>query len=467
MNRVRMALICLCAFAIVVPARAQTSPAATASSEAVRPPELHIVTQELPNGLRLVMVEDHDAPVINLQVWYHVGSKDEKPGRTGFAHLFEHLMFKGSAHVATEDHSRIIEAMGGFDNASTYTDMTVFWETFPSNYLERVLWLEADRMGSLNVDDANFTSEREVVKEERRDRFDNAPYGHVIEDLYAAAFQVHPYHHTPIGSMEDLDKATLPDVQEFFHTFYRPDNATLVIVGDFAADQAAAWAQQYFGGIPKPSQPIPRIAKPEPAQQAERRVTKSYSNSPLPAVVIGYKTPAEFTPDSYPLDLAANILSGGESGLLYQKLVYQDQVAIQASGSGNFTEDPNLFFAIAVMNQGHTTQEGEKDVDAVLDQMKTKPVTSEQLQKAKNQEISGFILSRETDQSKADALGRYAVIGKNPNLMNTDLGNYLKVSAADIERVAQQYFTLARSTVMIIEPPKAGAVGQTNPEQRP
>ncbi len=194
MNRFRLALICLCVFAMAAPALAQMSPAAaTASGEVDRPPELHIVTQELPNGLRLVMVEDHDAPVINLQVWYHVGSKDEKPGRTGFAHLFEHLMFKGSAHVAAEDHSRIIEAMGGFDNASTYTDMTVFWETFPSNYLERVLWLEADRMGSLNVDQDNFTSEREVVKEERRDRFDNVPYGHVIEDLYAAAFKVHPY----------------------------------------------------------------------------------------------------------------------------------------------------------------------------------------------------------------------------------------------------------------------------------
>src|SRR6202050_4312450 len=266
MNRVRMALICLCAFAIVVPARAQTSPAATASIEAVRPPELHIATQELPNRLRLVLGEDHDPPGINLQVWYHVGSKDEKPGRTGFAHLFEHLMFKGSAHVATEDHSRIIEAMGGFDNASTYTDMTVFWETFPSNHLERVLWLEADRMGSLNVDEANFTSEREGVEEERRDRFDNVPYGHVEEDLRAAAFTVHGYHHTPIGSIADLDKATLQDVRDFHETYYKPNNATLVVVGDFNSDQALAWAHKYFDGIPASVNPIPRRAAPEPAQ---------------------------------------------------------------------------------------------------------------------------------------------------------------------------------------------------------
>jgi zinc protease len=462
MKRVRTTLLWLCVLAFAAPGvRAQTAPGipAAPSEASARPPELHLITQELPNGLHIVMVEDHDAPVINLQVWYHVGSKDERPGRTGFAHLFEHLMFKGSAHVPAEQHSRIIEAMGGFDNASTYTDMTVFWETFPSNYLERVEWLEADRMGSLNVDEANFTSEREVVKEERRDRFDNVPYGHVIEDLYASAFKVHPYNHTPIGSMEDLDKATLADVQEFFHTFYRPDNATLVIVGDFSADEAVAWAQKYFGGIPKPPQPVPRIAKPEPPQTEERRVTKSYSNSPLPAIVIGFKTPAAFTPDAYPLDLASDILSGGESSLLYRKLVYEDQVAIQASGAGNFTEDPNLFFAIAVMNQGHTAQEGEKEIDGVLDQMKIKAVSAEELEKAKNQEIAGFILSRETDQSKADALGRYAVIGKNPNLMNTDLGNYLRVTAADIQRVAQQYFTAARSTVMVVETPKPPVPG--------
>src|SRR5216684_5909981 len=167
----------------------------------------------LPNGLHIITHEDHSTPVINLQVWYHVGSKDEKPGRTGFAHLFEHLMFKGSAHVAPEQHSRIIEAVGGFDNAYTNDDTTVYWETFPSNFLERVIWLEADRMGSLNVDEANFQSEREVVKEERRLRVENRPYGLVVEDLYAAAFKVHPYHHTTIGSMEDLNKATVEEVR--------------------------------------------------------------------------------------------------------------------------------------------------------------------------------------------------------------------------------------------------------------
>jgi zinc protease len=447
-------------FAPAILAQTPANQAPQSAASAIRPPQLHIVTEILPNGLRIVMLEDHAAPVINVQMWYHVGSKDERPGRTGFAHLFEHLMYKGSAHVPAEEHSRLIEAMGGQDNAYTQDDVTVFWETFPNNYLERVLWLEADRLGSLNVDQANFESEREVVKEERRVRVDNVPYGKVIEDLYAAAFTVHPYHHTTIGSMDDLNKATLPDVQDFFHTYYRPDNATMVIVGDFTTQQATAWAQKYFGGIPKPAQPIPRNATPEPSQAAERRLEQSYPNSPLPAIVIGYKMPAAYAADSYPLELAANILSAGESSRLYRKLVYEDQSAVQVFGAGNFTEDPNLFFAVAVMNQGKTAAEGEKEIQDVLEVMRTTPVTQADLDKARNQEISSFILGRETVQSKADAIGRYAVIGRNAGLINTDLSNYLKVTAADIQRVARDYFTAVHATVLVVEPPKAPVAGQ-------
>jgi zinc protease len=458
----------LCAACVITPAILAQAPATQKppeATQAIRPPQLHIVTEILPNGLRIVMLEDHAAPVINLQMWYHVGSKDERPGRTGFAHLFEHLMYKGSAHVPAEEHSRFIESMGGQDNAYTQDDVTVFWETFPNNYLERVLWLEADRLGSLKVDQANFESEREVVKEERRVRVDNVPYGRVIEDLYAAAFTVHPYHHTTIGSKDDLNKATLPDVQDFFHTYYRPDNATMVIVGDFTTQQATAWAQKYFGGIPKPSQPIPRNATPEPAQTAERRMSQSYPNSPLPAVIIGYKMPAAYTTDSYALELASNILSAGESSRLYRKLVYEDQSAVQVFGAGNFTEDPNLFFAVAVMNQGKTAAEGEKEMHDVLEAMRNTPVTQAELDKARNQEISSFILGRETVQAKADAIGRYTVIGRNASLMNTDLSNYLKVTAADIQRVARDYFIVTHATVLVVEPPKAPVAGQQ--QERP
>ncbi|MGA8145395.1 MAG: pitrilysin family protein [Candidatus Acidiferrales bacterium] len=445
----RFAIVSLCIFALGAPLGAQEKP------EQIRPPKLNFTTHTLGNGLQVILLEEHAAPVINLQVWYHVGAKDERPGRTGFAHLFEHLMFKGSAHVGPDEQSRIIEAAGGFDNASTYDDYTNFYETFPSNYLERVLWLEADRMGSLNVNDANFKSEREVVKEERRVRVDNQPYGSLEEDLRAAAFTVHGYHHTAIGSMADLDKATIEDVRDFFNTFYRPSNATLIIVGDFSSTEAVNWARKYFEGIPASSKPIPRIGAPEPPQADERVVNKSYSNTPLPAVVIGYKIPARYAPDSYPLDLAANILAGGESSRLYQTLVYKDQIAVQAAGFGNFTEDPNLFWAYAIMNQGHTAEEGQKAVVAVLDELKAKPAEAREFDKAENQEISGYILGRNKDEEKAVALGAAAVIGKDPDLVNTELDHYLKLTPADVQRVAKEYFIPQHATVLLVTPAAA------------
>ena len=216
-------------------------------------------------------------------------------------------------------------------------------------------------MGSLNVDEANFKSERQVVEEERRVRVDNQPYGSIEEDLRAAAFTVHGYHHTPIGSIEDLNKATLEDVRDFFNTYYKPNNATLVIVGDFNSEQALGWTKKYFEGHSRFGEARFRAPiHPEPPQTAERDVDKSYSNTPLPAVVIGYKIPARYAPDAYPLDLASNILAGGESSRLYQTLVYKDQIAVQSAGFGNFSEDPNLFWAYAIMNQGHTAAGGRK-----------------------------------------------------------------------------------------------------------
>ncbi|HYK91840.1 MAG TPA: pitrilysin family protein [Acidobacteriota bacterium] len=424
----------------------------------VQPPRLAIQQHTFGNGLRLQMVEDHSAPVINLQVWYHVGSKDEKPGRTGFAHLFEHLMFKGSAHVGPDEHSRIIESAGGFDNAYTNDDVTVYWETFPANYLERVIWLEADRMGSLNVDEGNFKSEREVVKEERRVSVENQPYGRLFEDLADAAFMVHPYKHTTIGSMVDLNKASLEDVREFHGTYYRPDNATMIIVGDVDPPQVIAWTEKYFSGIPKPAAAIPRVTVKEPPQKAERQLRRWYgSQSPLPAVVEAYHMPAEFTPDSYPLILASNILSGGESSRLFRKLIYEDQIASQAAGIGNFTEDPNLFIVYALLNPGTSVAEGGKALEAIIDGMRDKPVEAVELEKAKNQQISAYILGRRTDQQKADAIGRAAVIGHNADLVNTSLSRYLSVSAADIENVSKRYFDKSQLTLMLIEPPKPAA----------
>src|SRR5207249_1797495 len=223
----------------------------------------------LSNGLKLITHEDHSTPVTNVQIWYHVGSKDEKPGRTGFAHLFEHLMFKGSAHIKPEEHDKIITNAGGVSNAYTQDDVTVYWETIPANYLEKVLWMEADRMATLDVSEANFKAEREVVKEERLTRIENPPYGDLTERLYANAFQLHPYKHITIGSMKDLDAATIEDVREFYHAYYVPNNATIAMAGDLKSDEAVAWIRKYFDHIPKSQTPIVRQDAKEPPQEKE------------------------------------------------------------------------------------------------------------------------------------------------------------------------------------------------------
>ena len=454
-KHLRTIFLCAVLFSAIVPGTLAQTPAPN------RPAPLHIETHTLANGLQMVMAEDHSTPIINLQVWYHVGSKDEQPGRTGFAHLFEHLMFRGSAHVAAEQHMRIIQAMGGVSNAYTTNDATVYFQTFPSNYLARALWLEADRMGGLTVNEESFASEREVVKEERRVRVESVPYGRVWEDLGAAAFTVHPYRHPVIGSMEDLDKATVDDIQGFLRSFYRPDNATLVLVGDLSVEDAVQLATRYFGGIPRPTDPIPRIAVTEPPQKAERRVTKSYPNTPLPAVVMAYRMPAIFTPNAYPLRLASNILSDGQSSLLYRKLVYEDRIAVQAHGETNFTEDPNLFITFAVMNQGKTPAEGEKAIEEVLDALRKAPLEAHDVEKAKNQQIANFILGRQTVRSKASTLGRYAVFAKDPSRFNTELDRYLQVTAADIQRVARSYFAPTQRTVLVVEPPETSETPET------
>lgn len=442
------------------PAKTPAKAASPPAQSSVQPPRVAIQQHALSNGLKLVMVEDHSTPVVTVQVWYHVGSKDERTGRTGFAHFFEHMLFKGTKNVPPDVFSRIIEAAGGVDNATTREDVTIYYQTFPNNYLERVLWLEADRLDSLVVDDANFKSEREVVKEERRTRVDNATYGLVFEDLYRAAFTVHPYKQVGIGTMDDLNKSEVKDVAEFHKTFYRSDNATVIIIGDFAPAQAIALAQKHFGPIPKPTAPLPRVTVQEPPQTAEKRVTKWYgNNSPLPAVIQAYRMPAMCSPDSYPLNLAANILSNGESSRLYRKLVYEDQIAVQTAGFGNFTEHPNLFWAFAIMNPDKSVADGEKAIDAQLERMKKEPVSAEELEKAKNQMISNFILSRQTVEQKAFSIGNLAVVCGDANLFNSELGRYLAVTAADIQRVAQKYFVPTQRTVLVIEPPQAEKKG--------
>lgn len=417
------------------------------------PPPLKIVRHQLPNGLKIVLAEDHSRPVTNLQVWFHVGSKDEKTGRTGFAHLFEHLMFRGSKNVGPEEHMRYVREAGGQVNAYTSFDQTVYWETFPSNYLERMLWLEADRLSSLDVSDANFKKEREVVKEERRLRFENPPYGMIFEDVLAKTYTNYPYKHLPIGSMEDLNKATVEDVKEFHDLFYVPNNATIVAVGDFDTKEAIALIEKHFGAIPK-GKPIPRVTATEPAQTAAREVTIKYKNVPLDAVVDAYHLPPLGHPDSYALEIASSILSAGQSSRLYKRLVYDEQSAVAAQGEGLFLEGPSVFFGFAVVNQGKNIKEVSNSLEYTFAEMGEKPVSDEELAKAKNQTIAGFIIGREGVQAKADFLGKCAVLLGDPDRYNTELENYRKVTAADVLRVSKKYLAKSNQTKLWVYPDK-------------
>ncbi len=429
---------------------------AAGAAASVKLPQTEIHEIKLDNGLRALIVESHDAPVIDVQVWYHVGSKNEVPGRTGFAHFFEHLMFDGTKNLGSNEFSDYIIRSGGTDNAYTTEDATVFWETVPSNMLPIVLWLEADRMRNLEINDKVFNNERQVVEEERRLRFDNPPYGTVVETLYDHAYTIHPYRHMTIGSMEDLNHATTQDIQDFYDTYYVPSNATLLIVGDVDWHEAAVELQKYLGPVKGGSSHPPAAIPQEPVQQ-EKRVVQVNLNVALPAFVEGYHMPADGTPDAYPLRLASKILSDGESSRIYTRLIYDQQIAVQAESSGNFTEDPNLFFVFAVMNDGHSPAEGETQVEAELARLKNDLVSASELDKAKNQILRDFILSRQTAQTRAEELGYAAVVLKDPELVNTELQRFLSVTPQDIERVARKYFVKENETLVEVYPKKDSA----------
>jgi zinc protease len=421
---------------------------------AVRPPRLDYTMTTLPNGLNVVFLEDHSTPIVHLQVWYHVGSKNEKPGRTGFAHLFEHMMFKGSKNVEPEGHPSYISSVGGQSNAYTTEDATVFWETVPSEYLPLVLWLEADRMASLRIEEKTFKTEREVVKEERRMRVENQPYGRLQEIISDQAFTVHPYKHPVIGSMQDLEAASIDDVRDFFRTYYVPNNATAVIVGDFDPKEALTLVTQYLGRVPKSDRPVPRDIPKEPTQTKERRV-RLEENWPLPAVVVAYHITYDGNPDSYPLHVASKILSDGQSSRIYRKLVYQTGIALAAFGGGNIIEDPNLFFAVAIVQPGHTPEEAEKALIAELDRLRTEPVSSTELQQAKNQFARDYILQRDSDQSKAEVLGHAVVIHNDIKTADGEFDIFQNLTAADVQRAAKTYFTPENRLVLTILPKAA------------
>jgi zinc protease len=441
--------------AVFVAVSAVAAVSLTPVSAAVRPPKLQYQITTLPNGLRLILSEDHSTPIVHVSVWYHVGSKNERPGRTGFAHLFEHMMFKGSKNVEPDAHTSIISSVGGRSNAYTTEDVTVFWQTLPAQYLPLALWLEADRMATLRVEDEAFRREREVVKEERRMRIENQPYGRLQEIIYDNSFVAHPYKHPTIGSMADLEAASINDVRDFHGTFYVPENATVTVVGDFDSAQALQIVTQYFGRVPKAARPVPRDIPKEPEMAQERRVVVDES-WPLPAVVVAYHVPYDGHPDAYPLHITSKILSDGQSARISRALIYTQRLCLSAFGSGNITEHPNLFFAVCIVQPGRTPAEAEKALIAQFESLKTEGVTSHELQRAQNQFARDYILGRESDEDKALHLAHAAVIHNDITTADGEFDIFMKTSVADVQRVARSYFNQSNRVVLHVLP-KGGA----------
>ncbi|MBA3949981.1 MAG: insulinase family protein, partial [Acidobacteria bacterium] len=442
MIRLTRAAACAAAVLAAVSAPAAGSlpqaPAPVPAELITRPPKLQFTEKTLANGLRVILHEDRSTPIVHLELWYHVGSKDEKAGRTGFAHLFEHMMFKGSKNLEPDQHPSWLTSIGGQANATTNEDATVYWETVPSHYLPLVLWLEADRMASLRVDESIFRNEREVVKEERRMRVDNPPFGRLSEIIYEQIFTTHPYRYQTIGSMKDLEAASIEDVRGFYRTYYVPNNATLVLAGDFDSTEAMALVEKYLGRVPR-GRDIVRDIPAEPVQTRERRVRVEEA-WPLPAVVVAHRAPADGDDDAYPMHIAAKILSDGQTSRIYRRLVYDDRVAMAAFGDAKIIEDPNLFTAIAVVQPG---QSPDTAVDALVDElerMRREPVTAAELDRAKRQFARDYILGRETVQQKAGVLAHAAVIHDDLGTADGEFELFMSVTAEDVQRVAAKYF---------------------------
>jgi zinc protease len=420
----------------------------TVSGAGIAVAPIDFTDRTLPNGLRVLLVEDHRVPSVAINVGYRVGGKDDPPGRSGFAHLFEHLMFKGTKNTRPETIDRLTEDIGGLNNAFTAEDITNYYEVVPSNYLETLLWAEGDRLGSLAVTEEHFHTERDVVIGEYDQRILAEPYGMLDELVNREAFEVHPYRRGVIGDPENLRAATLDDVVAFHRTFYRPDNAVLVVVGDFDPVQANAWIDKYFGRVPKPDAPIPRVTAVEPKQTGERTFTYRAANVPLPAIEYAYHIPEWRHPDAPALDIVETLLGMGKSSRLYQSLVYRQRVATAAHASADLREQPGLFSFRAIASTGTPVERVREALDAEIARLRDELPAAAEMERVRTQIASSFVRSRQTYNNIAVALVRSAVERDDPGALNSDLDRYRAVTAADVQRVARQYLTLENRTTI-------------------
>jgi zinc protease len=437
-------LALLLTLAVLQPANGQNKP----DTSAIKIP---FETFKLPNGLNFILSVDKTTPTVAVNVWYHVGSKNEVAGRTGFAHLFEHVMFTGSGHVPYGLHDKLTEGVGGNNNGSTTNDRTNYFENIPSNYLESALWLESDRMGYLldTLDIAKLNAQRDVVKNERRQRFDNQPYGRVSEIVSAAMYpKGHPYSWPVIGSMTDLSAASEEDVKAFFRLYYAPNNATIAIVGDFDPAQAKTWITKYFGDLPQGKtveRPNIALAKLD----ANKRLVYE-DRVQVPRLYIQWPTAGVKNDDDTALSVMGSILSGSRTARLTKALVYDSQIASQIFAFQNSNEDVGQFQLIVVPRPDHTLTEIEEAVDQVIRKFISEGPTAEELQRAKAGLELGFLRGLESNLGKADQLLDGAVFHGDPGYFNTDYQRTLSVTTADVKRVAGQYLGGNRIVLSVV-----------------
>jgi predicted Zn-dependent peptidase len=445
--------------------------AATALAQSNNP---HVDLKEtrLTNGLRVITVEDHDAPVIAVNVTYNVGSRNEKPGRTGFAHLFEHMMFQGSENVGKSEHFILVLNNGGTMNGTTNEDRTNYFEAMPANQLQLALFLEADRMRSLAVTQENLDNQRNAVQEERRIGLDNAAYGKSGEVQQELMYDNFGYKHDTVGSMDDLNAASVEDVKAFFKMYYAPNNATLTVVGDFKTPEALAMVKRLFESIPRQPDP-PAFDPTEPEQKAERRQSVDDVLARAYRIAIGYKTVAGNTADFYALQVLANVLGGGGgfgggggggfgggggggSSRLNQKLTRDKQLVTSASSNAREARGVGGFFITATPRRGVDTKDVEAAIYDEITRLQKEPIADWELQKAKNGARRAFINGLQSSLNRANTIGQYAVYYNDPNLINTRLDKVMAVTKEDVLRVANKYLVPTNRTV-VITVPKAGS----------
>lgn len=409
--------------------------------------QIEFTEYDLSNGLHVILHEDHSTPIVAVTMMYHVGSKNEDPSRTGMAHFFEHLLFEGSENIGRGEFSRYVENAGGVLNANTTNDRTFYYEVLPSNQLELGLWLESERMLHAKVENEGIETQREVVKEEKRQRVDNQPYGRLLEETMKHAYKVHPYQWTTIGSMDHLNAAKDSEFVDFYKTFYVPNNAVLSIAGDFDVKETKKKIAAYFGNIPRGSKEIPRPTVEEPSPVAEVRDT-IWGKDQLPLVLEAYHIPAEGTPDFYAVDMLNKLLSDGESSRLNKAVVQEKELALFCGAFSFALEDPGLTLAFAVANIGVDPKEVEEAMDEEIQKVQENKVGDQEIRKLKNKIESDFVNSNSSMAGIAESLANYYMYLGDANLINTEIDKYLAVTADDIQAAAKKYYTPENRVVL-------------------